>query len=80
MSYTLQFYDLVLAGVIVPTLAGLAIGSLTEVAMVVSVLALGGVSIGVIVYALFVNGPVDDVSDLSTEVEEVPGPAGDLLN
>jgi len=80
MVYTLQYYDLVLVGVIVPTLAGLAIGAYTPVQMVVPVLALGGISIGVIVYALFVNGPVDRVGDLSREVEEVPEPAGDLLD
>lgn len=79
MLFTLQYYDLVLLGVIVPTLAGLAIGSLTPVAMVVSVLSLGGVSIAVMAYALFVNGPIDEVEDLSREVEELPGPAGDLL-
>lgn len=80
MSYTLQYYDLVLLGVIVPTVTGLAIGAYTAVQMVVAVLALGGVSIAVIVYALFVNGPVDRVRDLSKEVEQVPGPADDLLD
>lgn len=79
MDYTLKYYDLVLLGVIAPTLAGLAIGAFTPVRMVVAVLGLGGLSLAVIAYALFVVGPVEDVSDLTREVEEVPGPAGDLL-
>jgi hypothetical protein len=71
MSYTVQYYDLVLIAVIVPVLIGFGLGSFTELALPVAILGLGGVSIAVMCYALFVNGPVDQVEDLSEEVDEL---------
>lgn len=71
MSYTLQYYDLVLIAVIVPVLVGFGLGSVTELALPVAIVGLGGVSVAVMFYALFVNGPVDQVEDLTEEVDEL---------
>jgi Ni,Fe-hydrogenase III small subunit len=40
--------------------------------MPVAVVALGAVAVGITGHALFVNGPVDDVTDLTEEVEDGP--------
>ena len=66
MGYTLQYYDVVLVGIVSALGVGGAVGVLTPVAVV----ALGGVAIGIMGRALFVNGPVDGVDDLAEEVEE----------
>lgn len=79
MLYSLHYYDLMLIGVIVPLLAGLAIGYASSIPLIVAVPVLGGLSILVMIYALFVNGPVDEVEDLGEEVEELPGPAENFL-
>jgi hypothetical protein len=70
MGYTLQYYDVVLVGIVSALGVGGAVGALTPVAMPVAVVALGGVAIGIMGRALFVNGPVDGVDDLAEEIEE----------
>ncbi|MFC6716110.1 hypothetical protein ACFQGT_12440 [Natrialbaceae archaeon GCM10025810] len=74
MGYTLQYYDLVLVCIAASLAAGVLVGYATPIPIEASVVALGGVSIGFIGHALFVNGPVDGVEDLTEEVEleEVP--------
>lgn len=79
MDYTLHYYDLVLVGVIAPLLLGAGIGYFTAIQMAVAVPVLGVLSIAVIGHGLFVSGPVEEVSDLTDEVEELPGPAEKLL-
>ena len=76
MDYTLKYYDLALGGIILALALGGAIGALTSVSMPIAIFLLGGVSIAIIGHALFVNGPVDDVDDLTEEVEleEMPVP------
>jgi len=69
MGYTWQYYDLVLLGVFVSMGAGLAVGSLTEVAATTSILGFGLVAVAFIGHGLFVNGPVDDADDLTDEVD-----------
>lgn len=71
MPYSLQYYDLVLAAVIAPVLLGFGLGSFTDLAMPIAIVGLGTVSIAVMGYALFVNGPVDEVEDLTDEVDEL---------
>lgn len=71
MVYTVQYYDLVLIAVITPVLVGFGLGTFTPLSMPIAILGLGGVSIGVMAYALFVNGPVEDVQDLTEEVDEL---------
>ena len=72
MGYTLQYYDIVLIGIVSALGVGGAVGALTAVAMPVAVVALGTVAVGITGHALFVNGPVDDVTDLTEEVEDGP--------
>lgn len=76
MAYSLQYYDLILAGILASVIAGGAVGYLTAVAIT----ALGAVAIALIGHALFVNGPVDELEDLTDEVDADllggTGPAG----
>ena len=74
MAYSLQYYDLVLVCIAGSLAAGGLLGVVTPIALEVSVPILGLVAIGFIGHALFVNGPVDEVDDLTEEVEleEVP--------
>ncbi|AGN00131.1 hypothetical protein L593_00880 [Salinarchaeum sp. Harcht-Bsk1] len=71
MVYTLQYYDLVLIAVITPVLIGVGLGSFTPLGMPIAIVGLGAVSIAVMYYGLFVNGPVDEVQDLTDEVEDL---------
>jgi len=72
MGYSLQYYDVVLVGIVSALGVGGAVGALTAVAMPVAIVALGAVAVGIMGHALFVNGPVDDVTDLTEEVEDGP--------
>lgn len=69
MGYTWKYYDLVLAGMAVAMLAGVAIGLYTSVALPIAIVIAGGVTILVMGHAMFVNGPVDEPSDLTQEVD-----------
>lgn len=60
---SLQYYDLVLIGAL--------IGTLATVEMVVSVVATSMLAILLIVHALFVRGPVDCIEDLTDEVTQI---------
>ena len=77
MGYAFHYYDLVLVVIAGSLLAGVGVGAATAVAMTVAVPLFTLVAIGVILHALFVRGPVDDLEDLTEEVEpeEVPGVA-----
>ena len=74
MGYSLHYYDLVLVVIGVSLVLGVGIGYATPLAFEVAIPAFGVIAIGFILHALFVNGPVDEVEDLSEEVEleEVP--------
>ncbi len=78
MGYTLQYYDLVLVGIISALGVGGAIGALTPVAMPAAVVVFGAVAVGIMGHGLFVNGPVDGVNDLTEEVEDGPVAPEDL--
>ncbi|WP_338730245.1 hypothetical protein [Haladaptatus sp. DJG-WS-42] len=69
MDYTWQYYDLVLTGIALAMVVGISIGVFTSVALTTSVTLSGLVAIGIMGHALFVNGPVDEPSDLSDEVQ-----------
>lgn len=71
MVYTVQYYDLVLVAVITPLLLGIALGSFTQLSMPVAIIGPGLVSIAVMIYALFINGPVEELEDLTEEVEDL---------
>ena len=72
MAYQLQYYDLVLTGIIAAIGLGGLIGAVTWVAMPLAIAGLGAVSIGIMGHAMFVNGPIDDLDDLAEDVEEGP--------
>lgn len=76
MDYTVQYYDLVLVAIISSLAVGGAVGALTSVAMPVAIVLLGGVSIALMGHAMFVRGPVEDLEDLTEEVdlEDAPVP------
>lgn len=76
MDDTLQYDDLVLVCIAASLGLGTVIGYATPVALELSIIALGLVSIGFVVHALFVNGPVDEVADLTEEVEAEAVPKG----
>ncbi|MFB6204941.1 MAG: hypothetical protein ABEJ05_00210 [Haloglomus sp.] len=69
MEYTVQYYDVVLAGILASMLAGVAVGLLTAVAVQTAVIGFGVLALALIAHALFVNGPVDQPSDLTDPVE-----------
>ncbi|MFC6903908.1 hypothetical protein [Halalkalicoccus tibetensis] len=66
----LQYYDLVLGGIIASVATGALVGALTSVSSLVAIVAACGVAAGLIGHAIFV-GPVEGVEDLSKEVERV---------
>lgn len=49
--------------------AGLLIGPVTPVAFTVAMPALGLIALALVGHAIFINGPVDRVDDLTNEVE-----------
>jgi len=69
MAYTWQYYDLVLLGILTSLVAGAVIGLFTPVALTTAVPALALVAVVLIGHGLFVNGPVDDVADLTDDVD-----------
>ena len=68
MGYSLQYYDLVLGGVLASLLAGVAVGWLTPLPITATVPVFAAVAAAIIGHGLFVNGPVDRASDLTEEV------------
>ncbi|MDJ1432653.1 hypothetical protein [Halostagnicola sp. A-GB9-2] len=75
MGYTLQYYDLVLACIAASLAAGFVVGYATPIAFELSVTVFAVVAIGFVVHAMFVNGPVDELEDLTEEVEPEDVPA-----
>ena len=71
MGYSVQYYDLVLGGIIASVAVGAVIGALTAIEMVVSVVFASAFAVALIGHALFVRGPVDQLEDLTDEVEGI---------
>ncbi|WP_396611728.1 hypothetical protein ACH9L7_00120 [Haloferax sp. S1W] len=69
MGYTWQYYDLVLVGILGSLVAGVLVGYLTSLALTTSIVVFSFVAAVLIGHGLFVNGPVDEPSDLTGEVE-----------
>ena len=68
MDYTLQYYDLVLGGVLASLLLGVAVGWLTPYSIAATVPIFALVAVAIIGHGLFVNGPVERTADLREEV------------
>lgn len=71
MSYTWQYYDLVLLGVFCSMATGALVGQFTSVPTTTSVTAFGLLSVAIIGHGLFVNGPVDAPEDLTDPVDSL---------
>ncbi|WP_089827708.1 hypothetical protein [Halogranum amylolyticum] len=69
MSYTWQYYDLVLLGIAASLAGGVALGAFTALSSTTTVPVAGLVAIAIMAHGLFVNGPVDAPSDLTDEVD-----------
>ena len=69
MSYTWQYYDLVLGGIFVSMAMGGAVGLGTAVPLTQSILGFGAIALVILGHGLFVNGPVDEPRDLADEVD-----------
>ena len=69
VDYSIQYYDLVLVGVLASLLAGLAVGWLTAVPVAASVPLFAVLGAAIIGHGLFVNGPVDGAGDLRERVD-----------
>ncbi|MWG36329.1 hypothetical protein [Halomarina oriensis] len=71
MTYTWQYYDLVLLGVFCSMVAGALVGQFTAVATTTAVTVAGLLAVVIIAHGLFVNGPVDAPEDLTDPVESL---------
>ena len=69
MGYTIQYYDVVLGGVLASLLAGVAVGWLTAYPLAATVPVFALVAVAIIGHGLFVNGPVERHADLREEVQ-----------
>lgn len=69
MSYTWQYYDLVLLGILVSLGSGVAVGQFTSLPSTTTIPVAGLVAIAIMAHGLFVNGPVDAPRDLTEEVD-----------
>jgi hypothetical protein len=69
MGYSLQYYDLVLLGIVVAMGTGAIVGYATAFAMPTSITGAGLVAVALIGHGLFVNGPIDDPGDLTADVD-----------
>lgn len=69
VDYTVRYYDLLLFGVFASMALGAVVGLLTAVAVPTAVTVASLLAIALIGHGLFVNGPVDDPSDLADEVD-----------
>lgn len=77
MDSPLHYYDMVLLAIISSIGVGAGVGLVTPLAMSLAATLFGVVALALVGHALFVDGPVDDIEDLTAEVEpeEVPGVA-----
>jgi len=67
--YSIQYYDVVLVGVLASLLAGLAVGWLTALPVTATVPLFAVIGALIIGHGLFVNGPVERPGDLRERVE-----------
>lgn len=72
MGYTVQYYDVVLGAIIGALVFGGLVGAFTAIRMPIAIVVVGAVAIALMGHAMFVNGPVDQLDDLTEEVEAEP--------
>jgi len=78
MAYQLQYYDLVLAGVIAAIGLGGLVGTFTWIRMPFAIAGLGAVAVAIMGHAMFVKGPIDEFEDLTEAVEDGSVPPAQL--
>ncbi|EMA06557.1 hypothetical protein [Haloferax denitrificans] len=69
MGYTWQYYDLVLLGILGSLIAGVVVGRVTSMEPQTTLVAFSALAAVVMAHGLFVNGPVDEPTDLTDEVD-----------
>lgn len=69
MSYSWQYYDVLLLAIAVSLGVGAVVGSVTAVSLPLAAAVSGAVGVGLIGHGLFVNGPVDSPADLAEPVD-----------
>ncbi|MFB6352836.1 MAG: hypothetical protein ABEJ92_02005 [Halobacteriales archaeon] len=77
MDYPMHYYDVVLLAIFSSMGVGVGVGFVTPLAMTLAIGLSGIVAMVLVSHALFVNGPIDDVEELTEEVEpeKLPGVA-----
>ena len=68
MGFTIQYYDVVLGGVLASLLAGVVVGWSTAYPLAATVPVFALLAAAIIGHGLFVNGPVERPADLREEV------------
>jgi hypothetical protein len=69
MAYTVQYYDLLLLAIAGAMGGGTVVGLFTPVSVQTAVIGAGVLGAALVGHGLFVNGPVDEPTDLTDEVE-----------
>ncbi len=71
----MHYYDLVLVAIAASLAIGVIVAVFTPISAAISISILGLLSIAIVGHALFVNGPIEELEDLTepVEPEEVPG-------
>ncbi|WP_408957290.1 hypothetical protein [Natrinema sp. 74] len=74
MVISIQYYDLVLLGILASLVLGFAAGALTTISTAITVPAAALIGIALIYQTIFLRGPVSSTSDLSEEAHEIELP------
>lgn len=71
MEVSIQYYDLVLLGILCSLLLGVAVGYATAVPTALAVPAAAIIGIALIYHTIFLRGPVNSTEELADEVREI---------
>lgn len=74
MGISIQYYDLVLLGILASLLLGVVLGAVTSVSTAITVPAAALVGIALIYHTIFLHGPVSSTAELTEEVHEIELP------
>lgn len=74
MRVSIQYYDLVLLGILCSLLLGVAISYVTAVTTALTVPAAAIIGIALIYHTIFLRGPVNSTDELTEEAHEIELP------
>ena len=74
MRLSIQYYDLVLLGILCSLLLGVAIGYVTTVSTAITVPVTALLGIALIYHTIFLRGPVSSAEELADEAHEIKLP------